>query len=345
MIDLGAGLVLPAAADVLTFDTREEWEQGRLARLGGSDIGKLLGVAPLHYGGEWAVWAARTVGQAPPSAATRKLYRSGHREEARILEDYRADRGGRIIGPVERTIVAGPHPVVGHSPDAFEERHGEWGLVELKTDTTRFRWGRDGTVIERWSDEAREVVREDHAAQCYWGLAATGLPWARLIVRRSLRDTRAFLLKADPELQARLVDLAAEWWERHIAGGERPSLTGQAACHDALARLWGAPPKDKVRDATEEERELARRRAALKAEAERIAAELSTVEAQLKASVGEHYAVEWGEGSQRSRITYYPTQGRAGFDLERFEFDHPELHAKYRRPGRPGRDLRVRLKE
>src|SRR5690606_16289874 len=104
-VDLGGGLVLPTAERVVRYPDRESWLAGRLNRLGGSDVGAILGLSPERYGGDWKTWAARRVGEAEHTPQVREWFRRGNREEPRILEDFAADSGMRVVGPLGLVIV------------------------------------------------------------------------------------------------------------------------------------------------------------------------------------------------------------------------------------------------
>lgn len=233
MIDLGRGLVLPYAVDVLAFRTRAAWLAHR--RLGASNVAKLLGLSP--YGGEWVVYADMAIKSS--QRAPKAYMDAGNREEARLLDDYRTVTGHAAIGPLGHTVVHGPEPWQGCSIDSFiRDERGRWLVAELKVDQGSFRWGRSGIVVERWTPEAAHEIREDYAAQLYAQMAWTGIDVGRLIVRRRVGEVRWYELHADPAVAAVIDDRCRAFWRDHVVPEVPPAVDDSDACARALARLY-----------------------------------------------------------------------------------------------------------
>ncbi|MBZ0171584.1 MAG: YqaJ viral recombinase family protein, partial [Phycisphaerales bacterium] len=84
MIAIAQGPTLPAAVDVIVYPTEEAWREARGDGPGSSDAAAILGASTKR--GRWDVYAERVLGRR--NTINAKLARRGHREEARILEDY-----------------------------------------------------------------------------------------------------------------------------------------------------------------------------------------------------------------------------------------------------------------
>lgn len=232
-VDLGEGLTLPNATKVLRYRTVQPWEAARIHYLGASEVAKVLGLSP--YGGQWSV-IARKLGYDPPRTSAQAR---GHKWERRILEDYAEATGHRVVGPLGPLSIRNEGPIAVTLDSFVLDPNAGWGIGEAKTDADyRYRYGASGTVIESWTPEAAEVIREDYAAQIYAQLAVTGLPWAALIVRRSLDDFRWFYLMADPVIQRIIVDTCTEWWQRIMVQGHRPEVDDTKGCTQAMDRIF-----------------------------------------------------------------------------------------------------------
>lgn len=239
MIDLGQGLILPEARSVTRYDTREEWLAHR-GTIGASDAPKVLGLSP--FGGPWSVYEERVLGV---ERRQTDVQARGQKWERRVMEDYVEATGHRVHGPLGWTVVRGEPWWLGVSLDGFAFDQ-EWGTAEVKTDRSGFRWGKSGQVIESWSDAAAREIREDNAVQCYLGLAATGLPWCRLLVLLSLDDLRWYTLVRDPALERSILPILSEWCDTHVSARIPPDVDDSEACARAMARMFppGAPMVD-----------------------------------------------------------------------------------------------------
>lgn len=325
MIDCSAifdGLVLPDATGIRRYRSTEAWLRDRPLGLGASEAPKVLGLSP--YGGPWSVWARKCLPfeySAPTAAQAR-----GHREEARILEDYAHLTGHRVEGPLGEVVITGPRSWMRETPDAFVHGWNAWGQAEVKTDRSDLRvcWGRSGQVFEDWS-AAEGEVREDYAAQVYYQLACTGLPWALLIVRLSMDDLRWYRLDRDLEIEAWMLQQLGDFWalvERHRAGdtSARPPIDDSDGCAKALARMLGDEPVGEVAEATPEQAALIAKWHAMNTLAERQAARVQQLKNEIADSIAsaglygiktDRWKVLYQRSSSGSRFTrFYPRRSR-----------------------------------
>lgn len=341
-VQILGGPLLPAARRVRAFEDRDTWVEGRKTGLGSSDVAAILGVSP--YRSPWDIYLERVLDRRPtPDARREKYYARGHREEPRILEDY-GDEVGAVVMPLRQVIVEGPAPLA-VSPDSFVALDGEWGLGECKTDRT-FAWGPSGSVIERWTPAARELVREDHAAQVYSQLIATGLPFGVLAVRRDMDDLRHFTIVADERLQSRMLERLTEWWQRHIVGREPPENDGSEACAKAKERLYaGGAREKKTRAATADEVKAARELVAVKTEKQRFEDRERRLRSDLADAIGEGYGLHFDGPGGTSKVLYIDVAGRELVDTDKLRREHPDVFAKVVKHTEPRREVRLYIQE
>lgn len=328
MIDLGDGLVLPAAQRVLRFASREAWLAFRRQGIGGSDVARLVGASP--DGSEWSVWATRRGrGLGPTPGWLQALYDRGNREEPRVLEDLASETGARVVGPLGPLVVVGPRPIQ-VTPDAFVRwTDGEWGGGEAKTDGEsgwyrRSAWGPSGETIERWTPAAGRIVREDYAAQCYAGLLATGLPWWILVVRLSMDDLRWYRIMRDERLQAAMLARCATWWQMHIVEGVEPEIDESRVCFEAMRRLYPQETRA-LREATDDEAETAAEWSDTGHEASVVARSERVLQSHLLRAIGTDRGLKVPGG----RLLAVETGGGTRLDVARLRKERPEIYREY----------------
>ena len=325
MIDCSSifdGLVLPEATAIRRHPTMESWLRSRPKGLGASEAPKVLGLSP--YGGPWSVWARKCLPfeYSAPTATQQR----GHREEARILEDYAALTGHRVEGPLGHLVITGPRPWMRETPDSLIFDGDTWGQGEVKTDRSDLRvcWGRSGQHFGDWS-EAEGEVREDYATQLYYQLACTGLPWGLLIVRLSMDDLRWYRLDRDLEVEAWMLEQLQDFWDlvsRRRSGDvhARPPIDDSTGCTKALARMLGDSAPGEVAAATQGQIALVRRWRAmtklLEGQTERVQQLKNEVsdsicEAGLYGIEADDWKVLYQKGSGSSRFPrYYPRRSK-----------------------------------
>lgn len=316
MIDCSAifeGLVLPAATQLVRYPTVQGWLGDRRLGIGASEVPKVLGLSP--YGGPWSVWARKCLPfeySAPTAAQMR-----GHREEVRILEDYAEFTGHRVEGPLGHVVITGSEPWMRQTPDAFVFDGETWGQGEVKTDRSDLRvcWGHSGQVFEDWS-AAEGEVREDYAAQLYFQLLCTGLPWGLLIVRLSMDDLRWYRLQRDPDVEAWMMERLTAFWalvEGHRAGdrASRPPIDDSEGCAAALARMVGDEAKGEVVPATPEQATLIAKWHAMSTLADKQAARVEQLRNEIAASISE--AGLYGVETDRWRVLYQRSSSGSRF--------------------------------
>lgn len=318
------------------YPTREAWLAARRRlegscahtmtggyRLGGSDIGAILGV-PGAFRGAWDVWSDKLGLSAPDSDSEDKA--RGRRWERRVLEDYSETTGNEVLSPGAFAVEQDLWPLLGDqmaaevfvllrhpalpwaicSPDGFTSILARGsravpravGGVEAKTARHAAGWAEDTRIIpagwDGWQADGWEhfPAPPSYVLQVYWSLAVSGLPFwdlACLLPHYKLVWHRFI---ADPDLQAQLLERVGEWRRAHLLGGEPPEIDDSDACGSYLARR---PRGADLRPGTADERALAERLAAINAQVRELEREKKLVQHQLGAAVGGAKGVDFGD--------------------------------------------------
>jgi hypothetical protein len=177
---------------------RECWLGNR--RLGSSDVAKVLGIAPDSHGGQWRV--LRRMLRAPSYDTWTAGKARGHRWERTALIAYgeQHDEIVEVRQPRQWATYVGPVEWSTSTPDAFacDVRDG-WGLVEIKTARDTSTWGDPGP-IERWTDEAAQLVPPHYALQVYHQLWTIDAPWCDLVMLSPYYDLRRYRIHRDRDV-------------------------------------------------------------------------------------------------------------------------------------------------
>ena len=331
------------------FPTKAAWLAARRDPLaiGASEAAAVLGVSP--YMDSWALWELKQSQAAKASVPVDErdlvALSRGNRWEPVVLAEYAAESEGTIVEPGEHfgrkghtvTISNRAFPWLRESPDAFAiDKHGVLGHVEAKTSMDRDAWtqGR-GTVVERWTDGSEELIPPHYAVQAYVQLAVTCLPWndvCVLVPSGGWLEVRWLRLMRDEETQGQIVETLTEWRERHLVGGEPPSVDGSEACNRYLARRFTAVKKREERVATPEEAAKIRGLAELRATGNSAEVRAKVLANELVVSAGEHRVVlEKGGPFGQTQST----GGRTTIDAKKLEASFPDAYAACIRTGAP----------
>jgi len=201
---------------------REEFLARRMAGVGGSDAGTILGVNP--YKTMFELFLEKTKQIEPDDISEKEAVHFGV-----VLEDTVATEYARRTGnKVERCTTQLSHPdhpwMLGNLDrlvwqDGKRPQHrGEIRtkhLLECKTALGRFvdktLWGPDGT----------DEVPMSYLAQCQHYMAVTGAEQCDLAVLMAGPEFRIYPIKRDDDLIAEMIAREGEFWAR-VQSGEAP---------------------------------------------------------------------------------------------------------------------------
>lgn len=214
---------------------RALWLEERRSCITGTDVGKILGVAPPNFGGPMSVYLEK-IGELPESPST-PWRDSGARLERPILEWYADQRGVPLVFHAPYTLVRAPFdPLTGVTLDALRTDQP----IPSPVDAKNIRVKDEGAG---WGEPDTDQMPTYYAAQLVWQMRVTGANFADLAVLFSGQDLLAYRLHRDPQLESDVVDRALEFWHHHVEKRRPPAVDG--------SRDWGEYLKRRFRQATE----------------------------------------------------------------------------------------------
>ena len=104
--------------------------------------------------------------------------------------------------------------------------------------------------------------------------------------------------RLDAKREAAMLERAREWWERYIAGDERPPFDDSAVAAQWLARTYPDDNRPSVREATEKEARLLEAHVAVRAALARLNEAREAQEVEIKAAIADAEGLRWGDGFQ-----------------------------------------------
>ncbi len=303
----------------------DEWHAARAKGIGASSAATVLGF--IKWRTPWQVWAEKTGARRPPDLP------SDAAELGNDLEPWLLSQAAKLLGePVTRT----EHRMYAHpqhlwrlaSPDGRAGRK----LVELKTAGLASGWGTphgwdDGGVPLGYEIQARWQMHVMDVDVVEFVALVAGLG----VIRRTV--TRDLGVEED------LVTQVSDWRQRYVLGGEEPPF--EVADKDTVAYLYPTVERESVDlDLTDAPSLLARRVGAA-ARKKAAADEVTLIDTQLKALIGDHDVARIGD-----RDAYSWSAKKGAIDWPRFYADAVDAGAAlpnpetYRKP--PTRSLNVK---
>lgn len=303
---------LPAAASVLSAGApREDWLAARRSMIGGSDIAKMVNASP--YGDAFTVWLEKT-GRVPlDDEATNAQLRG------QILEDGVVDlwvaRYAEFPIEVRRQglVRSRKHPHAGATVDRLSICPAGRCLVEVKTSAD----------VRDWTNEQGEPeVPASVQLQGQWQLGVTGRDHIHYICLGPRLVPFDRLMDRDEELIAHLFATVDQWWDTFVVADVPPPASGQSLA--LIRQLYGNPDKGKPYVLTDEDVELFRSLAPLKADMESAKQNYDDTLAQLQARIGDATEVLWSPDPVDVAATWRATKTIDGCDRE-FVAAHRDL--------------------
>jgi len=217
------------AIKLLDADTpREVWVEARQNLIGASDIPVLAQLTPPAWGSAFDMYWKKRLGQSQDQNPG--MY-WGHIHEPQIMDHFRFEHPNL-------NVVSGLNMILGHAahkwatctPDGLIYTQGSselFSLLEVKTAANGKYWGPSG------SDE----VPDHYHAQCQWQMMVTGVPSMWLAVLIAGNDYREYILTADLEYQAGLLNVGQEF-RTLLLNGTPPPIDGLTATTNRLRELY-----------------------------------------------------------------------------------------------------------
>jgi len=255
----------------------------RRARIGGSEIGAVLGCDPYRDG--FALWALKR-GLVRPIPPTSRM-RMGQIFEPAILQLY-SEQTGREL---EIGLGAIAHPGMSfmiYSPDALCRKLQLGVDAKLVSLDQRFKFG-----------DTVDQIPEHIQLQCHYYMAATDFATWDVAAFVATGDLRIYTVERDLVLEEFILEKAEEYWRRYLVGDEIPPIGASPESERFLKEKF---PRHKtpLRPAVGEEIALLEEYGDVREAFKSIETRLKVLGNQIKLIIGDSEGLEW----LRGRFTY-----------------------------------------
>jgi putative phage-type endonuclease len=263
----------------------------RKSGIGGSEIAALLGLDPYRTAHD--LYLEKT-GRGPERQDSEPAFWGRILEEP-IAQVY-AQRTGVTLRP-STTLVHPSRPWQLATPDRLvfqkPELHvPDWGL-EAKNKGFR--------QAPHWGAEGTDLVPEAVALQCHWGMSVTDLPRWDVAMLLNGNQLRIYTLYRDPAIEAGLLEVAENFWRRHVQADTPPPVDGSEGCDRMLRALFPRERRPLAPAPIEAEHWVLGRKALLE-QRKQIDEQIAEHEALLKLAIGDQEGVEgpWGRATWKT---------------------------------------------
>jgi putative phage-type endonuclease len=275
---------------------RKEWLEARRSVITATDIGAIAGVSKWRS----ALDVFNDKMGIGPEVEENEAMRWGKALEPVVADRYAAENKVRLIDGVfvKRDWMGG-------TPDRIiigEDGANRYGL-EIKTGSL---W-----TAKEWGDEGTDHVPDSYLLQCAWYMALTELSRWDVAVLLGGQDFRTYTVRRDMALEKRLIEIAAEFRERHILTGTPPEIDGSRAASEYIKQVFNKQKKDDLVAATPEQSDIAEKLIEAKAKLATIEEEISLCENKLKAAIGDAsgmvgngWKVSWKAGKDTEKVDW-----------------------------------------
>ena len=206
-----------------TYQSREEWLEGRLHGLGASDIGALLGVSKFKT--PIQLWREKTGAVKAPDISDSQRVQFGNDAEEPLRGMFRLMHPEYELTFEPFTILrpVGRYSFLSCTPDGelVERETGRKGIYESKTATclSRADW-------EKWNYQIPQTYFAQIIEQMFCGEFSFAVVWALLLNAEGDGSLRAYRFERS-DCEARIQDMLqkAETFWRHVEAGTMPAQT------------------------------------------------------------------------------------------------------------------------
>lgn len=261
----------------------------RTQYIGGSDIGKIIGVSP--YGDQFSLYLEK-IGELDPPEIETKVQRRGKILEPAIIQLHAAEYGVEFQPGVTLALPQSPH----YRAQIDARERTQDGLIpsEIKSVTEftpRHLWGASGT------DDAPT----SHCAQLHWQMMAMDAPCGRIRAMLGADYFPFYTIERDPKVDAFLLEQAAEFWSR-VQDRRPPTINFEhPSVGDTLARLFKNPKATEILQATDAHRAWRDVLIQASAKAKEYEAVRDGAKAHLLAEMGNAGLIDFGDGQVYER--------------------------------------------
>lgn len=197
---------------VLGYDNEDDWHELRAKRIGGSDIGAIIGVNP--YKSIVDVYVDKTEGS---NFKGNELTHWGHMLEGTILKEFSNKHKELIVYEVPYSVVN--DFLIANLDGALKDKEtGDYGVLEIKTTSL---WNK-----KDWEDD---VIPQYYYAQVQHYLMLTGYKFAYIAVLIGGQQYKEFKIERNEEDINLIRNKATEFYQENLLKKIPPMPDGSDA--------------------------------------------------------------------------------------------------------------------
>ncbi|WP_338941844.1 lambda-exonuclease family protein [Fusobacterium nucleatum] len=197
---------------VLCYDNEDDWHELRAKRIGGSDIGAIIGVNP--YKSIVDVYVDKTEGS---NFKGNELTHWGHMLEGTILKEFSNKHKELIVYEVPYSVVN--DFLIANLDGALKDKEtGDYGVLEIKTTSL---WNK-----KDWEDD---VIPQYYYAQVQHYLMLTGYKFAYIAVLIGGQQYKEFKIERSEEDINLIRNKATEFYQENLLKKIPPMPDGSDA--------------------------------------------------------------------------------------------------------------------
>ena len=300
-------------------EQREEWLRERKRGLGGTDVACIVcaSAEPSQKVGcfeksEFALWADKTGMQVESDTQDDQVALRGNMMEKYVCEMYLHKIGlgaelvdsGLIWHPNNKRIFG--------TPDRLVKINGTTFGMDAKTRRFRKGWGADGSKDIPLDVEVQMRVYMEIVDAPYWDIATFF----------GLDDLRIYRIERDKELGKSIIDLANNWWEKHVVANEPPPPDGSDKAKKILGLMHQRPDPDVFVEASKADKEIRDELLEIKKKQAELKKQKGLLENTLRSRIGDAIGIA-------GVATWKQNRASQVFDKASFHRDNPDLYDKY----------------
>ena len=204
---------------VLGYDNEDDWHELRAKRIGGSDIGAIIGVNP--YKSIVDVYVDKTEGN---NFKGNELTHWGHMLEGTILKEFSNKHKELIVYEVPYSVVN--DFLIANLDGALKDKEtGDYGVLEIKTTSL---WNK-----KDWEDD---VIPQYYYAQVQHYLMLTGYKFAYIAVLIGGQQYKEFKIERSEEDISLIRNKATEFYQENLLKKIPPMPDGSDAYMNHLKK-------------------------------------------------------------------------------------------------------------
>lgn len=314
---------------VKQMENRDAWLKMRMAGIGGSDAGAIMGYSP--WSSPFKLWLEKT-GQVEPEDISKKpSVQAGIRLEP-VVADWFADETGLHV---ERRgmMRSKKYPWLLANIDRLipGKKNGKSEDIGLEIKTT------NAFSTHEWDGDE---LPASYLLQCQHYMMATGLKGWWIAVLIGGQDFRKKYIPRNDEQIKKLFEAEKEFWEVNVQKGVMPSIDGSNATADMLQDKYRGGQMKSV-ELPNEAIDVVAAIDEYKARKKEIEGIITLQENRLKAMMGDNEIAMAGS----RKVTWKTYDGRVTLDKKALAKDLPEVFEKYSKIGKPSRKFLIAPKK